>query len=116
MTLHTTSPNVINNQLAVDAIVNEQKDTDKYASIYAVSHMPSPYQPSWNMLSEARKDEIVQSAKAYDFTKQNVLENFWANVDFNKQAIVEQKQEVKTPQRTYQDMIAEQMKKLRPVY
>ena len=101
---------------AVDAIVNEQKDTDKYASIYAVSHMPSQYQPSWNMLSEARKDEIVQSAKAYDFTKQNVLENFWANVDFNKQAIVEQKQEVKTPQRTYQDMIAEQMKKLRPVY
>ena len=45
--------------------------------------MPAEYRPSWNMLDENRKDEIVRSSRMYDFTKQGVLENFWSNVDFN---------------------------------
>ena len=69
---------------AVEEIVKETKAADKYANIYAVKNMPAEYVPSWNMIDEARKDEIVRSSKMYDFTKEGVLESFWGSVDFDK--------------------------------
>ena len=69
---------------AVEEIVKETKAADKYANIYAVKNMPAEYVPSWNMIDEGRKDEIVRSSKMYDFTKEGVLESFWSSVDFDK--------------------------------
>ena len=69
---------------AVEQIVKENKAADKYANIYAVKNMPAEFVPSWNMIDEARKDEIVRSSKMYDFTKEGVLESFWGSVDFEK--------------------------------
>lgn len=68
----------------VAELVNETKAADKYANIYAVKNMPAEFVPSWNMIDEARKDEIVRSSKMYDFTKEGVLESFWGSVDFEK--------------------------------
>ena len=63
-------------------ILKEQKANEKFAGVYCVEHMPAEYQPSWNTLDEARQEEIVRTAKAYDFTKEGVLESFWQSVDF----------------------------------
>ena len=65
-------------------IIKEQKEQSKYAGVYVVENMPAEYAPSWEMLDESRKDEIVRSSRMYDFTKNGVLESFWANIDFNK--------------------------------
>ena len=64
-------------------IMKEEKAKDKYAGIYVVENMPNEYKPSWNGLNEARQAEILRISKAYDFTKEGVLESFWASVDFN---------------------------------
>ena len=69
---------------AVEEIVKETKAADKYANVYAVKNMPAEYVPSWNMVDEGRKEEIVRSSKMYDFTKEGVLESFWSSVDFEK--------------------------------
>ena len=105
-----------NTNQEVQNIIAEQHAVDKYANIYAVTHMPNEYQPSWNLLSESRKDEIIQSTKAYDFTKRNVLENFWANVDFNQVKINEVKEVPANPIANKLNVIAESMKSLRPKY
>ena len=105
-----------NTNQEVQNIIAEQHAVDKYANIYAVTHMPNEYQPSWNLLSESRKDEIIQSTKAYDFTKRNVLENFWANVDFNQVKINEVKEVPANPIANKMNVIAESMKSLRPKY
>ena len=63
-------------------ILKEQQTQDKFAGVYVVEHMPAEYQPSWNALNEERQAEIVRTSKAYDFTKEGVLESFWQNVDF----------------------------------
>ena len=63
-------------------ILKEQKSQDKYAGVYVVEHMPAEYQPSWNALDESRQQEIIRTSKAYDFTKEGVLESFWQGVDF----------------------------------
>ena len=63
-------------------ILKEQKSQDKFAGVYVVENMPAEYQPSWNALSEERQAEIIRTSKAYDFTKEGVLESFWQNVDF----------------------------------
>ena len=78
----------------VQKIVKEQKIDEKYKGVYVVENMPLEYAPSWQLLDESRKDEIIRTSKMYDFTKEGVLESFWANVDFNKQTVVkEQKNE-----------------------
>lgn len=64
-------------------IMKEEKAKDKYAGVYVVENMPNEYKPSWNTLTESRQAEILRISKAYDFTKEGVLESFWANVDFN---------------------------------
>ena len=110
-TLESSSANA-----EVQTIVAEQRAADKYANIYAVTHMPTEYQPSWNLLTENRQNEIIQSAKAYDFTKRNVLENFWASVDFNKTKINESVEAPVNPVQSKMSMIAERMKTLHPVH
>ena len=73
-----------NDDTTVNDIIKEQKEQSKYAGVYVVENMPAEYAPSWEMLDESRKDEIVRSSRMYDFTKNGVLESFWANIDFNK--------------------------------
>ena len=80
-----------NKDEALAQLVKEQKSENKFKGVYAVEHMPSQYQPSWNTLNEERQNEIIRTSKAYDFTKEGVLESFWANVDFNEKPIVENK-------------------------
>ena len=63
-------------------LLKEQKSQDKFAGVYAVENMPAEYQPSWNALNEERQNEIVRMSKAYDFTKDGVLESFWQGIDF----------------------------------
>ena len=80
---------------AVEQIVKENKAADKYANIYAVKNMPAEFVPSWNMIDEARKDEIVRSSKMYDFTKEGVLESFWGSVDFEKkQEVIKESKDI----------------------
>jgi len=100
-----------NKNAAID-LLKEQKQTDKYAGVICVDRMPAQYQPAWNMLSEAKKDEVVRRSKAYDFTKEGVLESFWANVKFVEPTVNEAKTD-KNVVSNYQSMVAEQMKKLR---
>lgn len=92
-------------------IVSEQKTADKYAGIYVVENMPAEYRPSWELLDESRQQEIVRTSKMYDFTKDGVLESFWANVDFDKKPmVVEQKNDVVS---NFHSKVANQMRYLR---
>ena len=76
--------------------------------------MPAEYQPSWQTLTEARQKEIIISSRMYDFTKEGVLESFWANVKFDDtQKIDESKQEKNNPVADYHSRIVNQMKHLR---
>ena len=71
------------NKDAALEIMKEEKAKDKYTGVYVVENMPAQYQPAWNGLNEEKQAEILRSSKAYDFTKEGVLESFWAAVDFN---------------------------------
>ena len=98
----------------VNKIIKEQKEENKYKGIYVVENMPAEYLPSWQLLNEAAQQAIIRSAKMYDFTKEGVLESFWANVDFGKKAeetkpVVESK----NPIENYQNSIIANMKRLR---
>ena len=85
----------------------------KWKGVYVVENMPTEYLPSWQLLDEARQQEIVRSSKMYDFTKEGVLESFWANVDFNKTAEQKQVNENVNPVQSYQNSIINKMKSLR---
>ena len=93
----------------VEKIIAEEKTASKFKGVYVVEHMPAQYAPSWQMLNEERQDEIVRSSKMYDFTKQGVLESFWASVDF----VNEKKEETKTVDvvESYHSNVAAQMKR-----
>ena len=92
-------------------IVNEQNTVNKYSGVYVVEHMPAEYRPSWELLSENKQQEIVRSSKMYDFTKDGVLESFWANVDFNEKKQVNEQKEDNTM--SFHKNIINQMKYLR---
>ena len=77
--------------------------------IYVVEHMPSQYAPSWQMLNEERQNEIIRSSKMYDFTKEGVLETFWASVDFNNRK--EETNKVVNVVESYHNNVAAQMKR-----
>jgi len=96
---------------AVVELLKEQQASDKYAGVFVVERMPAQYQPTWNALSEAKKDEIIRQSKAYDFTKQGVLESFWSSVDFTEQQVNEHKEEAVVA--NHQNSIAAQMMRLR---
>ena len=98
----------------VQKIVEEQNAENKYKGVYVVENMPAEYRPSWELLDEAAQQNIIRSSKMYDFTKEGVLESFWANVDFGKKAeetkpVVESK----NPVENYQNSIIANMKRLR---
>lgn len=95
----------------VAELVKETKTADKYANIYAVKNMPAEFVPSWNMIDEARKDEIVRSSKMYDFTKEGVLESFWGSVDFEKkQEVIKESKDIIAD---YHNNVFAQMMRLR---
>ena len=95
-------------------IVKENANDNKFKGVYVVENMPAEYQPSWEMLSEARKQEIIRSSRMYDFTKEGVLESFWSNVKFDQtQSITESKQEIQSPVNDYASRIVNQMRHLR---
>lgn len=97
----------------VNEIVKEEQEKNKYMGIYCIAHMPAEYKPLFEGLSEDRKNEIIRQSRMYDFTKNGVLESFWAGIDFNKapeQPVNEQKGDVIND---YQSMIAAQMKRFR---
>jgi predicted house-cleaning noncanonical NTP pyrophosphatase (MazG superfamily) len=95
----------------VNKIVKEQQEENKYKGIYVVENMPTEYLPSWQLLNEARQQEIIRTSKMYDFTKEGVLESFWANVEFSKK---DEKQidENVDPIQAYHNTIASQMRKM----
>ena len=93
----------------VEKIVKEEKEVSKFKGIYVVEHMPSQYAPSWQMLNEERQNEIIRSSKMYDFTKEGVLESFWASVDFNNRK--EETNKVVNVVESYHNNVAAQMKR-----
>ena len=104
------------NNSSVNKIVKEATEDEKFKGVYVVENMPEQYKPSWQMLDESLQEEIVRTSRAYDFTKEGVLESFWANVDFNQK-----KEEPKESpaagmvNENYYNSIVNQMKLLRKV-
>lgn len=90
-------------------LLNETKQTEKYAGVYVVENMPAEYQPQWEMCSEAKQQEIITRSRMYDFTKTGILEKFWSTVDF---AEVKPVNEALTPESNYHNSIAMQMRRL----
>ena len=97
----------------INKIVSEEKETNKWKGIYVVENMPAEYMPSWNLLEESRQQEIIRTSKMYDFTKEGVLESFWANVDFNKTSTPKQVNEGVDPVSNFQMGVIQRMKYLR---
>ena len=91
-------------------LLKESKNNDKYKGVYVVENMPAHYRPSWELLSEAKQNEIIRQSRMYDFTKPGIMEKFWDSVDLteNKQ-IVENKV---APENNYHNMIASQMRRI----
>jgi len=99
------------NNTPLENIVKENEESNKYKGIYVVENMPSQYRPSWEMLDENRKNEILRTSKMYDFTKEGVLESFWANVEFEKKQVNEKVDD--SPIKSYHNNIFSQMMRLR---
>ena len=97
----------------VNKIVKEEKESNKWKGIYVVENMPTEYMPSWNLLEEGRQQEIIRTSKMYDFTKEGVLESFWANVDFNQTSAPKQISESVDPISNFQMGVIQRMKYLR---
>jgi hypothetical protein len=97
----------------VQKIVEEQNKDNKYKGIYVVENMPAEYLPSWQLLDEARQQEIIRSSRMYDFTKEGVLESFWANVKFENKEVKKIDENVNDPISKYQSNIIAGMMKLR---
>ena len=102
-----------NKDQALEQLVKEQKTADRFAGVYAVENMPAEYQPSWNTLNEERQNEIVRMSKAYDFSKEGVLESFWAGIDFNEMPMNEKKDEHQDVISNYHSRVMQQMMRLR---
>ena len=98
---------------AVDAIVKEQNEANKFKGVYVVENMPSQYAPLWNGISEAKQAEIIRSSRLYNFTKAGVLESFWASVDFTEKPINENQNNNQSTTTSFQDMVAARMRSLR---
>ena len=99
----------------VNKIVKEHQEDNKWKGVYVVENMPAEYLPSWQLLDETRQQDIVRSSKMYDFTKEGVLESFWANVDFNKTTETKPVNENANPVENYQSNIIASMRKLRGI-
>lgn len=87
----------------------QEKSLGKYAGVYAIKNMPDQYRPMFEGLSEEKKDQIALQSRAYNFTMPNVMENFWANIDFNENPVNENVNATQNIQESYADMVARQM-------
>lgn len=94
---------------ALKKLEEQQKKDALFEGYFAVENMPAKYRPLWESLNETRKLEIARQSRMYDFTKQGILESFWAGVKFeNKQVVNESVDFVNN----YHNNIAAQMKKM----
>jgi len=94
-------------------LLKESQKEDQFAGLYVIENMPAQYKPSWNTLDESRKQEIVRQSRAYNFTKEGVLESFWSHVDFMGEKPVQQVNEGQTVISNYHNSVAAQMMRLR---
>ena len=101
---------------SVNRIVEEEGKNNKYKGVYVVENMPAEYRPSWELLTEARQQEIIRSSRMYDFMKEGQIEKFWANVDFNQQNPVYVNEAKENPMEAYQNSIVAKMKALRRTF
>ena len=99
------------NNTPLEDVVKENAQDSKWKGVYVVENMPAEMKPLWEMLEEARQEEIVRSSRMYDFTKEGVLESFWNAQDLTKK---EEKQVNENEiGNNYHKNIYEQMMKLR---
>lgn len=63
--------------------VIKESSNSKFKGVFVVENMPLQYRPMFEALDDKRQEEIICSARMYDFTKPNALESFWANQDFS---------------------------------
>ena len=99
------------NSTPLQNVINENKLNNKYAGVACIEQMPAKYEASFNLLSEARKDEIIRSAQMYDFSKKGTAESFWDNVSFEE--TIESAEPVKqTVVESYYSSIVNGMRKL----
>ena len=66
----------------LEKLTEAQKADTTFAGYFAIENMPAQYRPMWESLATDRKIEIARQSKMYDFTKQGILESFWAGVKF----------------------------------
>ena len=99
----------IEDKTDVEKIVTENREASKYKGIYVVENMPAEYTASWQLINEEKQEEIIRSSKMYDFTKEGVLESFWANVDFTNNP--KQENQIVDVVESYHSNIASQMKR-----
>ena len=92
----------------------QEKNLGKYATCYAITNMPNEYRPMFEGLSEEKKDQIALQSRAYDFTKNGVMESFWSSIDFREtpSQSVNENHNV-NPVNNYMNNIAAQMMALR---
>ena len=102
---------ISSNDTPLENIVKENNTNSKFKGVFVVEYMPSEYKPLWEMLDESRQDAIIRASRMYDFTKEGVLESFWANQDLTvkKEPVVESV----NPQNAYHQSIFQQMMRLR---
>lgn len=74
----------------------KESQTEKFKGCWAVENMPNQYRPMWEGLNESKQAEIVKHSRMYDFTKEGVLEKFWASQNLTNEVISESKIEVTT--------------------
>ena len=91
----------------------QEKNLGKYANCYAIANMPNEYRPMFETLSDEKKDAIALQSRAYDFTKNGVLESFWANVDFSKAAPINEDKTPESMPNNFMSSIAQQMLSMR---
>ena len=94
-------------------LLQQKQVDDKYKGVYVVENMPAEYMPRWEMLSEAKQQDIIRRSKMYNFTKPGVLESFWSTINFEEAPIIESQQE---NQDTYHSSIFKKMALLRKGY
>lgn len=93
----------------LEKLTEAQKADTTFAGYFAVENMPAQYRPMWESLNTERKIEIARQSKMYDFTKQGILESFWAGVKFENNKPVNEAVDVVG---NYHAGIAAQMRKM----
>lgn len=102
--------NIDSKDEALKKLEEQQKKDAMFEGYFAVENMPLKYRPMWESLNTERKIEIARQSRMYDFTKQGILESFWAGVKFeNKLTPINESVNVVN---NYHNSIAAQMKKM----